>query len=143
MHNSLVSLEKTSTVDIWLTTIREPSVAIKSSEEVLSLWLNSPGDTTFSLRQSNETNSVWLEMSEPTIEFIQSTDQFELILGTVLRGEKGNDGDVINGINSISGANDIDLSNISDGATLVYQSSNSKWVATRTLDKQIIESGQF
>jgi chaperonin GroEL (HSP60 family) len=44
---------------------------------------------------------------------------------------------------SISSSSDIDKTNLVNGATLVYASDASKWVATRLLDNQILEAGQF
>lgn len=56
-------------------------------------------------------------------------------------GEQGPPG--ISGIQNISDANDVDSGNEVDGAVLVYSSASQKWVATRSLDNQIIESGQY
>jgi hypothetical protein len=47
------------------------------------------------------------------------------------------------GINKIEDATDVDTSNISNGSILVYSSQNQKWVATKQLENQIIESGQY
>jgi hypothetical protein len=47
------------------------------------------------------------------------------------------------GIQNISDANDVDASSKVDGAVLVYSSASQKWVATKSLDNQIIESGQY
>lgn len=44
---------------------------------------------------------------------------------------------------SISTAPDIDLTNLIDGATLVYSQSMAKWQATRELDRQIMNGGFF
>jgi hypothetical protein len=38
---------------------------------------------------------------------------------------------------------DVDTSELTDGATLVYVSNTSTWKATRKLDNQILEAGQF
>lgn len=47
------------------------------------------------------------------------------------------------GARDISSMSDTDLSNLEDGSLLAYSSSTSTWVATRLLEQQIIESGQF
>lgn len=38
---------------------------------------------------------------------------------------------------------DVDLSDLEDGSVLVYQESTEKWVATRALEQQYINAGQF
>lgn len=45
--------------------------------------------------------------------------------------------------NAINQANDIDLTGLTDGATLVYSTTSSKWKATNRLEKQIMEGGQY
>ena len=47
------------------------------------------------------------------------------------------------GVTNISQASDVDATNISDGAVLVYASSSSKWTATTTLEKQAVEGGHY
>lgn len=47
------------------------------------------------------------------------------------------------GARDISSMEDTDLSNLQDGSLLAYSSATSTWVATRLLEQQIIESGQF
>lgn len=44
---------------------------------------------------------------------------------------------------TISGSGDVDLTQLVDGATLVYSTPTNKWAATALLDKQVIESGQY
>lgn len=44
---------------------------------------------------------------------------------------------------SITDAYDVDLTQLVDGATLVYSNSSSKWHATNLLEKQIMEAGQY
>lgn len=46
-------------------------------------------------------------------------------------------------VNSITAAADIDINNLQNGSTLIYNSSTRQWTATKLLDQQIIESGQF
>lgn len=38
---------------------------------------------------------------------------------------------------------DVDVTALEDGCVLVYNSITSKWVATRILEKQFVNSGQF
>lgn len=44
---------------------------------------------------------------------------------------------------SITGASDIDIEDLVDGATLIYSNINQKWRATNLLEKQIMEGGQY
>ena len=68
---------------------------------------------------------------------IVSTDTAETVV-TGLMGPPGQDG-----IMNLSQAHDVDLTGLSDGATLVYTASESKWKATTKLESQILEAGQF
>lgn len=47
------------------------------------------------------------------------------------------------GASSLSKLDDIDVSELAPGATLVYQANNNNWKATKLLNNQIIECGQF
>jgi hypothetical protein len=44
---------------------------------------------------------------------------------------------------AIQSATDVDLSDTTDGSVLVYSTANGKWTATRRLEKQELEGGQF
>jgi hypothetical protein len=44
---------------------------------------------------------------------------------------------------SINTAPDVDLTNLTDGATLVYSQPAAKWQATRELDRQVMNGGFF
>lgn len=44
---------------------------------------------------------------------------------------------------TITGSGDIDLTGLTDGATLVYSAETALWRATNKLDNQILEAGQF
>lgn len=46
-------------------------------------------------------------------------------------------------VNNISGSGDIDVSNLQSGSLLVYNTTTNRWVATKLLDQQTIEAGQF
>lgn len=38
---------------------------------------------------------------------------------------------------------DVDMNNLEDGSVMVYKESTEKWVATRDLEKQRLEGGQY
>jgi hypothetical protein len=38
---------------------------------------------------------------------------------------------------------DINVSNLQDGSVLVYKESNENWVATRNLNQQNVDGGEF
>ncbi len=44
---------------------------------------------------------------------------------------------------SISTAPDVDLTNLTNGAVLVYQENTAKWQATKTLENQVMNGGFF
>jgi frataxin-like iron-binding protein CyaY len=46
-------------------------------------------------------------------------------------------------INKLSDLSDVDLSQKTDGSVLVYDQNNEKWAATKILEKQIINGGNF
>lgn len=46
-------------------------------------------------------------------------------------------------VNSISDVGDVDTSAKENGSVLVYKTITHKWTATRTLDLQIMEGGEF
>lgn len=46
-------------------------------------------------------------------------------------------------ITSISGASDVDLSELEDGSMLVYEQNIERWKAVRKLEKQIMEGGFY
>lgn len=43
----------------------------------------------------------------------------------------------------ISDFTDVDVTNLEDGSVLVYSTNLGKWESTRTLEKQIINGGNF
>ena len=47
------------------------------------------------------------------------------------------------GASTLSELSDVDKTQLVNGATLVYDSSNAIWKATNKLDNQILEAGQF
>ena len=47
------------------------------------------------------------------------------------------------GATSVSGLTDVDLTTLSDGALLVYNTASSTWKSTTILEKQSVECGQY
>jgi hypothetical protein len=47
------------------------------------------------------------------------------------------------GVTEINAAQDLDISNLSDGSMLVYSLQTEKWTATQLLEKQTMECGQY
>lgn len=47
------------------------------------------------------------------------------------------------GAASLTGLTDVDTNALQDGGVLVYQQATQKWTATNTLERQILEGGQF
>ena len=80
---------------------------------------------------------------ENTLEQVTITEQEVVVVNTETSGI------VVTGImgppgtTTISGLTDIDRTDLTDGATLVYKASNAVWKATNKLDNQILEAGQF
>ncbi len=74
--------------------------------------------------------------SENTI-LVESPGQTTIIT----LGEQGPPGP--SGIQNISQANDVNISNLENGSILVYSESSEKWVATRLLENQSVESGHY
>lgn len=91
--------------------------------------------------------------SQTTIEIIEVGDDVEpqvilvtddtpqVIISENEPGPQGPRGPA--GIQNISEASDVDTSNIEDGSILIYSQSSEKWVASRLLEKQAIESGHY
>lgn len=44
---------------------------------------------------------------------------------------------------ALNSAYDVDLSNLNDGSLLIYSTDTLKWQATKLLEKQIMEGGQY
>ena len=56
-----------------------------------------------------------------------------------LRGPQGIPGGQV----PLENLNDVDASGKQNGSVLVYKTNTSRWTATRTLDLQIMEGGEF
>jgi hypothetical protein len=46
-------------------------------------------------------------------------------------------------VESLSNVSDVDTSGRTNGSVLVYKTNTNKWTATRTLDLQVMEGGEF
>lgn len=75
--------------------------------------------------------SVTLTQTE---RVVVSTDQGKVII-TGMVGPKS--------YNSISEAYDVDINDLTDGSTLIYSTTATKWQASRLLNSQIIDAGEF
>lgn len=65
-------------------------------------------------------------------------------------GYTGSQGDIgytgshgVPGPNTITGASDVNSTELADGSLLVYQTSQSQWRSTLVLDQQFVDGGQF
>lgn len=59
-------------------------------------------------------------------------------------GPQGDQGPIgYPGFSSVNAAPDIDITNLANGSMLVYNSTASKWQATKTLQNQTVECGQY
>lgn len=68
----------------------------------------------------------------------QSTTE---VISVGVQGPSGAQGP--SGVTNISQASDVDVTNISDGAILVYATDSAKWTATTALEKQAVEGGHY
>jgi hypothetical protein len=90
-----------------------------------------------------ETTVQLIEVSEDTEpQVILITDDTpKVILVENEPGPQGPQGPA--GIQNISDANDVDTDNLENGSVLVYSQTSEKWIATRLLEQQAIESGHY
>lgn len=70
-----------------------------------------------------DTNTVTIEVGTPTV---------------VLAGAMGPPG-----ASELGSMADVDVTNLQDGGILVYAQATQRWTATNTLERQILEGGQF
>jgi hypothetical protein len=78
-------------------------------------------------------------MTSPIRVSVKSADSLRLKI-------KGQDNLVLKsavGSTAISQLDDIDASDLQDGAVLVYSTNIGKWKSTKLLEKQTIECGQY
>jgi hypothetical protein len=60
------------------------------------------------------------------------------------KGDPGSTGPAgANGLSLLSAATDVDVTNITDGALLIFNEGNGKWTAGTMLESQYIEGGHF
>lgn len=88
--------------------------------------------------------------SETTVQIIEVGQDVEpqVILVTddtpqviITESEPGPQG--LPGLEILSQADDVDTTNLENGSVLVYSQNDEKWVATRLLEQQAIESGHY
>jgi hypothetical protein len=83
-------------------------------------------------------------MSDVIVESSTETIVVETELTTVIitAGEQGPTGP--QGLSTnISGAPDVDITDLQDGSLLIYSAQEQKWVANTQLTNQSLESGQY
>lgn len=74
---------------------------------------------------------------------VESQDNSYVVV-TGLLGTPGRDGtNGLDGIQRLSQASDVDLTNLSDGSLLIYKADSLSWKATTKLEGQVLEAGQF
>lgn len=89
-----------------------------------------------SLVVASQEQAVVVDSGTTNTVVTESDSSFVVVTG--IMGPAGRDG-----IRNLSQAQDLDLTELSDGSLLVYNSTSSKWKATEKLEKQILEAGQF
>lgn len=75
--------------------------------------------------QIKNANGVSVQVQEVDL-FSASTDQYNIPT-----------------VPSIGSIGDVDTTSLENGSVLVYKTNNSKWNATRLLDLQIMEGGEY
>jgi hypothetical protein len=76
-------------------------------------------------------------VSSTEVVVIETDTSNTVTTGTLLGGGTGS------GISSISQAVDLDSTDLANGSMLVYNAINAQWKATKLLQEQTIECGQF
>ena len=71
-------------------------------------------------------------------EVVVTSDTAAELVSVGIQGPTG-----IPGISTLSGATDVDLTELGTGSVLVYDDTTAKWVATTKLEKQTVDCGQF
>jgi hypothetical protein len=77
-------------------------------------------------------------MSETIVEKTQTIVTQNTTVQTIVTGMLGPPG-----VTTLSNASDVDTTQLTDGALLVYKADTAIWRATNKLDNQILEAGQF
>lgn len=76
-------------------------------------------------------------VSSTEVVVIETDTSNTVTTGTLLGAGTGE------GVSSISQAIDVDITQLTSGSILVYNALNAQWKATRLLQEQTIECGQF
>lgn len=76
-------------------------------------------------------------VSSTEVVVIETDTSNTVTTGTLLGAGTGE------GVSSISQAVDVDITQLTTGSILVYNAMNAQWKATRLLQEQTIECGQF
>lgn len=76
-------------------------------------------------------------VSSTEIVIVETDTSSTITTGVVLGAGTGD------GISSISQAIDVDITELNNGSVLIYNAINAQWKATRLLQEQTIECGQF
>lgn len=84
----------------------------------------------------DQDNTIAIETTQNEAVVVDS--QQSTIVVTGLMGPPG-----IDSPQGIATLTDVDLTNLQNGSLLVYNQQTQTWIATRSLDNQIIEAGQF
>lgn len=79
-------------------------------------------------------NNTVVEEQKPQTVVTQTTSVQTIVTG--IMGPPGASG-------SITNSADVDTTQLTDGAVLVYKADTAIWRATNKLDNQILEAGQF
>lgn len=77
------------------------------------------------------------EDTEPSVILV--TDDTPQVI--VTENEPGPQG--VPGVTRITQAEDVNATSLEDGSVLVYSTNEDKWVATRLLEKQYVDSGHY
>jgi len=82
-----------------------------------------------------ESQSTVTSTVAETNTVIQTTETPTIVVGGIV-GPPGTNG-------VLSGSSDVDISNLQDGSTLIWDVASGKWLASKLLEKQIINAGFF
>lgn len=82
-----------------------------------------------------ESQSTITNTSAETNTVVQTVETPTIVVGGIM----GPPGPSAN----ISSSGDVDVSNLQDGSTLIWDAANAKWQATTLLEKQVINAGFF
>ena len=87
------------------------------------------------------TSTVIEVISVPTSNFITQVIELHEPIISAAQGPQG-----IQGLSvavAISDLTDVSLTNLKDGSLLTFDYYNQIWVASNTIDKQVLDSGQY